>query len=542
MFNYYVLNNDSYKNIFFCNQRIIKELYEKNILNIKDLDNYELPTSMEQIIPKIEKIANKEKLFTDALSEILLIESFLKVKNNIDSDYLIGNNYIVTNKTLYSTNPLSDFIEKLKENLKDYNKNELLFNKIGYITEKDLNEIIKNEVLLKKEKYKKIKITNLLIENIFLEILISAIDKDSNSFNLLYKESTLKVVFNIKKQIIEKDILTIDNDKYNEIIKYINSMFNEKDLIKKIKDINYKLSLTANTSNEHGKTATILNIKISNLNKKINNINNLNIAYNEKKSLKKLMRSSMGIIIVSSKNDLKEALYSVLKTKMETDKKKKQLIFSIEENIERTLQSVIQIEKNSENWVDGNYENYSIIVIEDIKTEKELKKAIELSTEGKLLILGIKARNTINAFSKILSLSKNKEIFAEALLFIIQIDKIKRVCQYCSTSEEFIKEEYYSEFSSFYNVPTMNTLVKKANHLGCENCLNGYDGLIDVSEFLENDSILVNNIIDKFNVNALRIEKNSNDWENIFESSLKLLKEEKTTVESIVDSLGTPKK
>ena len=88
----------------------------------------------------------------------------------------------------------------------------------------------------------------------------------------------------------------------------------------------------------------------------------------------------------------------------------------------------------------------------------------------------------------------------------------------------------------------MNQLVKVENKEGCTNCLNGYKGMMDIVEYLNNDEVLKDNILSSYNLKNLRIEKTSNSWENIFEASAKLLSDGSTTANAIVAALGRPRK
>lgn len=541
MFEYYVKNNFDYKDVFIENQKIIKKLREKNIIKLEDLSDYELPSSFDNIIPKIEKLVKGEKLLTDAIADILSISSFLKVKNNIDTNYLLGSDYIVTNQTFYTTNPLSTFVKNLKKNVKSYNKNELLFSKIGYITTADLNKIKENEVNLKKEKIKDDKISNILIENIFIEILIKSIDYNASDFKVFYKNSTLKVVYSVNHQYIENEINTLSIEKYKNIVNYIMSMFKDNDtLMKDINNNNYKFKLNRSYANEENKKIPILNITLSNI--KDENFDEIgeNLSYIDKKLLEKTLKSPIGLFVLSSKKDLSDLYYSFINYQL--NKNKNTLIYSIENSIKKVFDNVIQVEKENDDWLKSDFKNYSFILIDKINSEKELEKIFDLISEGKFIILGMEARNTIDAFSKLIKLTKNKELLADGLIGILHTDKIKKVCRLCSKEEEFIKEKHYSDFSPFNNVPTLNKLVKIEDDNGCEACINGFNGLIQVNELLENDIVLRSNILEKFDLKSFKIEKNSNDWENVFESALTLLNKGETTTNAIISDLGIPKK
>ena len=86
---------------------------------MSDLDNYKLPSSMEDIIPMIEKLSGSAKLLTDVIAQTLNVESFLKInRNQINKDTVTGQDYIIVNNIFFTTNPLSGYIHQLKANIK----------------------------------------------------------------------------------------------------------------------------------------------------------------------------------------------------------------------------------------------------------------------------------------------------------------------------------------------------------------------------------------------------------------------------------------
>lgn len=542
MFNFYKDSNEKFEDVFKLNNKITKSLINDDILNMSDFDDYNLPYSMEQIIPRIEKIAKDAKLLTDAISKILKIESFLTVdRKDINKNSFYGQDFIVINDVYFTTNPLSSYISKLKKNIKKYKKDEILFSKIGYISRYELQKIhndLENNIV---DYMEPLKLSKLKIESMIDKLITEGIEKNSSVVRVYFKKGSVKAGFNIGYQLVEKDIMSCSLEEYIDFSAYVVSMFSKKVIFKDHKTDKFKLKLRVNKSTEESTTIDVLDIKLSNLSEKLFDMNNINLSQFDKKEFDKKNELPSGLLVVSSKNNVKENVYSMIQHQVSL--KPSQKIYTIENYIERSMESVIQFEMNEDvHWKHLSLVEYPVISIDEIITEEEFNILINAIARGKFVILGVNANSSVEAFSKIHHLTNNYQLLADNLLGIVHMDKIPKICKYCCHEEEFIKNKRYQDFSMFDNAPKMNSFVKIENKRGCDNCLNGFSGMLDVCEYLNNDEVLKTNILGEFNLTSLRIEKSSNSWENIFESSSKLLSEGLTSPDAIINALGRPRK
>jgi len=542
MFNFYKEATENFEDVFKLNNKITKALIKENILKMSDFEEYVLPYSMDQIIPRIENIAGDAKLLTDKMSEILNIESFLSVdQKEISKNSFYGKDFIVLNNVYFTTNPLSNYISTLIKNIKKYTKEEVLFSKIGYISTYELKKIhndLENNII---EYMEPLNISNIKIESIISDLVTEGIERNSSFIRIYFKKGSVKAGFNIGHQLVEEDIISCSLDEYILLSRYIVSMFSKKVIFKEYKTERFKLKLKTNKSTEDSTTIDVLDIKLSNLGEKIFDMNQIRLPVFDKKEFERKNELPSGLLVVSSKNSLKENIYSMIKHQVKL--KPTQKLYTVEAYIERAMDNVIQFEMNDGlKWTDLNLFDYPIIAIDEIKTPEELNILINAASRGNFVILGVNSNSSIESFSKLHHFSNNHKILADNLLGIVHMDKVPKVCQYCSTEIEFIKSPRYQDFSLFENAPKMNALIKIENPRGCDNCLNGYEGMIDVCEYLTNDEILKENILEKFNLKSLRIEKNSNSWENTFESAAKLLADGITSPNAIINSLGRPRK
>lgn len=538
MFGFYKSSIENYEDTFITNRKIIQKLIEKKIMEISNFNNYSIPYSMENIIPKIEELS-KNPLIMNAISEVLNIESFLDQKEyNIDQNTLYGKDYIIINGVYFTNNPLSNPVLKLKELMK--NENNILFSKIGYISTSEFLDLY-NDIENNKEKYiKENSLTKLKIEFLFNKFINESLIFKANSLKLFLNKGVLKSVYNIGTTSIEKDIMTMTIKEYDLFSNYIQSFFNDGSFFMVNNSQNIKMKIFINSSNELNKTSKILDIKIYNMSDSFFNLNDLNLSIFDRKDFERKLELPYGLLVLSSKNCLKDLIYSTLKNQYL--KKDYKNIYSIEKSIEKNLKDIIQIELKDNDIKKIEYENNNILAFDNINSSEDFDFILNNAANGKFVILGINSNNSTEAFSKIYKLTKDVKMLSDNLLGILHVDQIKEVCKNCSSEIELIKHPIYQDLSVFDKSPKMNDLVRIENKKGCDQCLQGFLDNLEVFEYLSNDNILQDIFMSEFNLRELRIEKNSESWENIYESASVLLKEGKITPNSIINSLGRPKK
>ena len=338
MFDFYKDKSEKYEDVFILNNKIIKAFIKKNLINMSDLDTYTLPSSKEDIINNIEKLSGSAKLLTDVISKVLNIESYLKAdKQNIYINNVIGEDYIVFDNTYFTTNPLSNHIEKLKKNLNKYKNDEILFNKIGYISEKEF-EAIKQEIKTEKES-KENTFSHLLIESLFIESINKAMDHDASNLRFYYKDQRINALQTINSLSFEKKLNEADISVYNKFSSYIIDLFNDKPIIKEHSNGKYKLQLNTGIANESEEDVKIIDFKISNLNKNVPNIvEKVKLDLKEERNLKKSLDTAFGLFILSSKTNRKESVYSIAQREQENHNNARILL--IENAIEREFSNI----------------------------------------------------------------------------------------------------------------------------------------------------------------------------------------------------------
>lgn len=542
MFNFYKDKEENFELVFQLNNKITRGLIRNKILKMSDLERYLMPSSMEEIIPFAEKMTGGAKLVTDVIANILKIESFLKVnKTDFENDFLLGEDFIIVKKTYFTTNPLSNYINKLKNNLKKYDKDEVMFDKIGYISSSDF-EIIKKDLEKEQIKREAKKLSNLKIESIFIDVLFKTQIQKAESVKIIYKDNEIKVQYTIERQVFEDSLVKTTLENYTKLVNYIKTFFEENVVIKEINGEKLKLNLRIGKATEEFKAIETLTVNVFFINNETKDFKEtFELPLSDSKKIEQDFKNPYGLIVLSSKNNLKDSLYSLLKNQSTVFSPSK--IYFIESEIEKDFKNIAQYKyKSKKEWRDLDCDGFSIVFIDEISSKEDCEFAYSLISKGKKVVVGINAPSSIEAFSKLYKWSSDREVLIDNLLSITQVEKLNTVCPNCSTSLLFLKDKNYQNFQAIEQAPTMNTLIKVENRKGCESCNKGYKGMQVVAEYLQNDLILKDALLNGFKFDSLKIEKNSASWMNIYENSMILLENKKITTNSIIFNLGYPRK
>lgn len=542
MFNFYKGKDESFELVFKLNNKITKGLIKNKILKMSDLEYYSMPSSLEEIIPLAEKMTGDAKLITDVIAELLKVESFLKIsKKDFAKDYLLGEDFVIVKNTYFTTNPLSNYIIKLKKNLLKYNPDEVLFQKIGYISSSDF-EILKQELSKNKAIVDNKKISNLKVESLFIDMLFSAYKKKAESFKLLYKENVVKIQYIVENQLYEEDLIHASIESYMKMIDYLKTFFVNDVVIKEIAGKQLKLTSKIGKTTEQFQNIETININIFDLNEKVKDFQDLfYLPINDEKSLAQDLKNPYGLMVLSSKRNRKESLYSLVKNQKNLNPFAK--IYFLEKEIEKDFKDVEQFKYNSKNdWKDLDVDSYSIIFIDEVNSKEDCNFIYSLIAKGKKVFVGVDAPSTIEAFSKLYKWSESREVLVDNLISIIQTETINKVCKLCSNKIPFLKDENFQSFQMIENAPKMNSLIRIENTKGCESCYKGFKGVAVVAEYLKNDLILKDALLNGFKFDNLKIEKNSASWMNVFENSMHLLENGEVSSNSIILNLGYPRK
>lgn len=524
----------NYKEVYNKFNSIISKLESQNCkFAIEKLMDFHTPTFYSELIPLLKFLYPNNTILEETIAEELDMISFNN-HNVFDLENAIFNNdYTILDGIIFFINPLSVEASSIREGFKDYDKNELLFNKFGIIFEEQLKDLINKKNLLVRDK--KFDLNELSLEKIFQDIIKNSIENSSNKVKIFLEDNSVKMQYFVDGQYLknkENTILNINN--YDKFKNVLSSKF-ETDRILTWKYNTSYFNILFNNADENN-----IYLEIHDLNKKISSIENIVLKDKELLSFKKSMDSPSGVIVISGNNDSgkRSVMYSILKYLSEN--KLGDNIISFENTIKNSLKYVTQI--NSSDIMIKNIQNFSVIAVDNNTSNKNINECFNLAAKGKLVIAVVESSSIINTLNYINDNLSNKELIVENLLSILHVGLFNKLCDSCSYTIQYNKTKKFHSFMSLENSPALSDIIKEENCEGCIDCNYGYSGRIQLCELLENDDILKDLFLNDFNVNNFKIEKRSKSWHNLFENSMLTLKEQKISLNSIIKSIGYYKK
>ena len=498
MNNFFDLNNSE---IIEKYQSILEELVNENFIGVDK--NIHYPSSKKFFIQYLINHNVNENIIYKKISKEFEFENLSLL--DIDLEEVIVNDLgLLYKDTFYFLNPFFN----VNKNIYDKNKELLIFKNIGlikpedfsYINEK-LNEVEDNEdgaqYFLNNIIYKAI---NSNVFNITIDI-----DQDIKDSDILFNYKNN--VYQIEEKYQYKNIPDISGiESFNNKKYYID--------LKKIESGNNKILYFINIS-KYDNVKSIIEIETKYGNK-----------------IKEMLGYSNGLFILSQKNDY-GLYYSILKNIVDSTNKK---IFSFEEKITTKVDGVFQTEKIE----DFDVNLFDVVFVKDIKGKLQIdliKNALQL---GKLVITSTIAQDSLLALSSfITNFNLDKSLLAEKLIGIYHTTLLPRVCSVCSDTYEIKKSPIIKEdkFKPYKMGIKPEAPVKKANHKGCSNCNHGYEDGVFVSELLDNDKDVSQQIENEFNIRELRNLKQSKRWDTIYLYARFLVERNVITIEDVKNIL-----
>lgn len=512
--------------------KIVDRLKEIDAISIKNIDLLETPNTKENIMFILENVVKEKSIVQEVVANILNLNSFSSLDVNFDyNDLLIGKDYVAYQNILYLTNPFSNYEKIIKENIKEFNPNDILFSDIGIIAKDKIDMLIKN----KNEIIKKNKQLGIIdIEKKIQDIILKAHKENPEEIHLYKKDYSIIINFKKNGFMYETDLNLNLISNLDYFFKCFQNKFENNNFIYELNNKDkYKFSLSENNSDN-------LIVKCFNMNKEIYDLKDIDLKKSDLEHLKKNLESASGIIFISSpenqdKNDL---IYSILNyLKINRGNKN---ILSIENIIKKDIENIYQVERNTEelSHFKSKCESAEIILFSEISSVEDIKFIFSQSIAGKLIIAGISANNSISALVKILSLENNTTLVSDNLISILHNAIIPGICQRCCIEYPFIKDNFYQNLYFLDNAPKSTDIIAHENSNGCFDCNNGRKDYIQLNEILINDKILIGFIKNGLDTNKLKIEKRSSSWRNIYVSSLEFLKSKKVSSKDIVNHIG----
>lgn len=475
-----------HKNEFFLQKydEIINYLINSNFINF----NTEIifPSSIHDFYEQLNKYFPSDNLLMEKISEYFNLPIF-----EDNCSYSINDLGVCSNDTFY-------FLDIFSQ------KSFMLYNKYSKYG------LIKNYGIISKEIYEKLiksnKKTNeelsFMIDNIIQRAILTNTSEFFISFNgsILFKT-------NANSYYIEDKILLPSNFDFNKLFFNYNneeySVIVEKISINDTISFNFKI-ITKDSYSFSGK-------KMRHYDK-----------------LQNYILENKGIILLSSKNN-NNLYYDTLNKLSKLHKK----IISFDNKNDFNINNVLTYSNSFFNDNNIDLSNYDIIFINDIDLySKVFLKSVEL---GKLVIVFINNKDCLSSILNVLKKTTiNKYIFSENFLCSLHYSEMPHLCDDCKIQKNKKEISLFNEnMYSMYNYGIGKNPIYINNKKGCNSCIKGYSKTVYISEILENDNDISDNIEQNFNIRQLRNFIKSKRWEGEEENSLYLLKKGIISIEDI---------
>jgi hypothetical protein len=483
---------------------ILENLFDERLITENQFLFRDCVSSLKDVFLSLKKLNINERLIINKISDSYGIKNINDSLLNSD-DYVITNDGIILENIYYLLNPFNIFNDKMKKNNSLYGNS--FFDDIGIISSYDYN--------LFKKKLKsslKLKTTNDTIRKINInEVIFSAIDNDVNE--IIINNGVEKILFSKNNNVFKSEFKTkhsFDLDIKN-ILKY--------------KDSHYHIETVKMDD-------SLYTIKIVN-HKSIQDFEKDEKKY--KSVVFDKLKKSSGLLIFSEKyNTSYYHFFLNYAKKIHAGKK----IISFE-NIKTKVDGVVQSNLNEEKLNKEILLESDMVFVENLDSEEKADIIFRSLNLGKFVFVNIMSQDSVTALNSIIHAYPQKLdqiLISEKLLGVFHTTVLPKVCEYCS-STVLLKDHPLRRDDDFAMLVQSNdpytSELTVSNKGGCPSCEHGYNGKILVSEFLDYDKNLAEEIENGYNIRSVRNLKDSKRWETMFINSLTQALKGSITLEDI---------
>lgn len=480
-----IKNSNSYLNLngFEIEDEYL-DLIINNSDNYCDSDLIELYSILYNI-PIYNYTLNLNKLFSDV--SIDLMEECECLLYEVD-DYLVG---LICDPYL-SYNYQNLIVSTCKElklclvTRKEWNK----YYEIAIITDNEKNfsnydvnnpvQLIKEESRITYDEISSAPIVQMVKHWIEKSIVLDASDIH---FEPLEDKGIIRIRLDGKLKIMDE----INIDSYDEVLTRIKVMA-QLDITKKIEPQDGKFYFEINDKKYDIRVSTIPTILGEKMVLRILNkaelqvdFANLNYSKEEETLLKKILKTSSGVILVTGPTGCGKTttLYTFL---MELINESNNIV-TVEDPVEFTIKGINQIQVNQMAGITFASalrsilrQDPNIIMIGEIRDEETAQIAMRAAISGHLVLTTLHTNSAVGAITRLLDMGIPKYLVSSGITAIISQRLVRKLCPKCKKKIDKLTNEKKS-LSNFGE----NTYEKG----GCEHCYNtGYKGRVLLSEIL----------------------------------------------------------
>ena len=323
-------------------------------------------------------------------------------------------------------------------------------------------------------------VKSILSEAVKLRVSDIHFDPTPDSLVIKFRIDGDLIVFTTAPQDAKKNILTR--------IKILSSMNITETNIPQTGTIKYEDKQSSH--NMHVSSLPTINgekivIHIADYHQSLNGIESLKFSDDNLTKLKRLINLPNGIILIcgSTSAGKTTTMYSLLK---ELDSKSKNII-TVEDPVKMRIEGINQVQVAPEKGLTMSSilrsllaQDPNVICLSEINNEEIARLALRASTTGRIVISTVHSKNASTTVEMLSNMNIETYLLASTLSGILSQRLVKRLCPKCRRA----KEPNTFEKTIFRRALNKN-VVTLYEPVGCNECIEGYQGRLPVAEVIE---------------------------------------------------------
>lgn len=275
-------------------------------------------------------------------------------------------------------------------------------------------------------------------------------------------------------------------------------------------------------------------IRILDYSKSLAGIEQLGFSDVNYKKVVEMINVPNGIILVTGATGSGKSttVYSILQRLNKEDTN----IITVEDPVEMDIEGINQVQTNSEIGLDFATalrsilrQDPNIIMIGEMRDTETAKIGVRASITGHLVLSTIHTNNSLNTIERLMDMGVERYLLSSALTGIISQKLARMLCPHCRKERPI--NDYEKDLLHKVLGKDVTTVY---DAVGCEKCMNGYQGRIAIQEVLQINQDIRDAISENVRKDDLRKLVYSSDVITLLQDGLEKVASGFTTLEEIL--------